>query len=298
MESLNWQMFMSKQYLIIVILLVQFSVNGQTPISGCLVDASDRKPLPYANISVAGKRIGTVSDGNGRFRLDGAGILHHDTLIIHYLGYKMQILPVGLLPPQCLAYCEVSLERDSLVLSEVLVSGYRLKGKTVKVGNGPEISYPLEVAVGDTGFMGQELGVMIRSPIKKAYLKEVVIGISKCVTEKAEFKLNVYTRSPQPKHLFDFIPVPSAEPILFTVLPEHEQVGIKLDLEQYHLEVGKNFMITIQTVHPTDPNTNVVQIYNSINAKHQNVVGYFGQLWEVLGVKPATGMAVQAILEY
>lgn len=59
-------------------------------IDGQVIDAETKEPLMFANVIIKDKKIGTVTDENGNFRLVIPDSLLSDkiTLVIKYVGYK------------------------------------------------------------------------------------------------------------------------------------------------------------------------------------------------------------------
>ncbi len=55
-----------------------------------ILDFNTREPIPFVNIGILGKNIGTVSDANGQFTLDipQAEMVPSDTLRFSSIGYQ------------------------------------------------------------------------------------------------------------------------------------------------------------------------------------------------------------------
>lgn len=89
-------------------------------ISGKVISADDRQPVPSANVGIAQKGIGTATNSNGAFILLIPGGNLKDTLRISCLGFKTRLLPVaGLKDRQDL---NISLQKTSIELKEVHVA--------------------------------------------------------------------------------------------------------------------------------------------------------------------------------
>lgn len=87
-------------------------------VSGVVLDADDRKEIPYVSIRIAGTMYGTAADNNGYFSLF---INPGDTLLFSSIGYSNAafIMPYNLAAEQ---YSLVQLMRkETVVLSEVVV---------------------------------------------------------------------------------------------------------------------------------------------------------------------------------
>jgi hypothetical protein len=68
-------------------------------INGIIYKRESGESLPFANISLLGKSVGTVSNDNGKFNLKISINNILDTLVISYIGYKNSNIPVNQLSP-------------------------------------------------------------------------------------------------------------------------------------------------------------------------------------------------------
>ncbi|MFA3781852.1 TonB-dependent receptor [Melioribacteraceae bacterium 4301-Me] len=84
------------KYLIILFFIYSCTLFAQ--IKGRVLKASDQSPLPFANIIVEGKNIGTSSDSSGYFTLSYQLNLS-DKIKISYLGYEPKIFSVSEFTP-------------------------------------------------------------------------------------------------------------------------------------------------------------------------------------------------------
>ena len=82
---------MKNSILFISFILSAFCAFSQT-ITGTVVDSETKQPLMYANISVKGKNIGTITDSIGRFEILRKNLSKSDTLVFSYLGYLVKPL--------------------------------------------------------------------------------------------------------------------------------------------------------------------------------------------------------------
>jgi hypothetical protein len=61
--------------------------RDQVTVTGIIFDAANGKPLPYVNIHLSGKNIGSVSNNDGYFLFRCPETLLDDSLIISHIGY-------------------------------------------------------------------------------------------------------------------------------------------------------------------------------------------------------------------
>jgi len=85
-------------------------------ITGKVTDIKDNSPIPGVNVRVKGTTIGTLTNGEGAFRLSVPA--DAKTLTFSFIGYKEATLPIKG------TVVNVQMESDQKQLSEVLVVGY------------------------------------------------------------------------------------------------------------------------------------------------------------------------------
>jgi len=69
-------------------------LTKQIIVSGRIIDQDTRKPVPFANICLIGRSLGSVSNINGEFIIKIPGYLQNDSLGISCIGYKTFIEPL------------------------------------------------------------------------------------------------------------------------------------------------------------------------------------------------------------
>ncbi len=89
-------------------------------LTGEIVDSKSGERIPYATVSVDGTTIGTVSDANGRFTLNGVPA-DTCTLSVDYIGYLSQ--KIHLEPSEQSTPRNITLEPQPLSIAEVFIIG-------------------------------------------------------------------------------------------------------------------------------------------------------------------------------
>ncbi|MFO8235932.1 MAG: carboxypeptidase-like regulatory domain-containing protein [Bacteroidales bacterium] len=87
-------------------------------IEGQIFDKKNKKPLPYCNIGLKGKSMGTVTNASGDFILKLPAENYNDTIVVSYLGYKNKSIPVEQLSE---TQEPIYLEKMSYSIQEVIV---------------------------------------------------------------------------------------------------------------------------------------------------------------------------------
>ncbi|MFA5296688.1 MAG: carboxypeptidase-like regulatory domain-containing protein [Lutibacter sp.] len=113
--------------LITILTLNSFCFSQEREIKGKIVDIQSNLPLPYVNIGIANKGVGTVSNDNGAFILKlNENIKMNDSVIFSYLGYTTQKIKVAELNSKI---NNILLEPEINALKEVVI----VKTKTPKL---------------------------------------------------------------------------------------------------------------------------------------------------------------------
>ncbi|NOR87793.1 MAG: hypothetical protein GQ527_09305 [Bacteroidales bacterium] len=109
-------------------------------VKGTLLDQNTKEPLPYANIVILQKNIGTISNEKGLFSLDISKLEKTDTLSFQYIGYKTKAIIISELDSSSIIY----LKEDLINLSEAFVFGNPPDAKEIieKVLENREKNYP------------------------------------------------------------------------------------------------------------------------------------------------------------
>ncbi len=128
-----------------------------TTIQGTVTSESDGLPLPGANIQVKNTSIGTVTDINGKFKLDAP---LNSSLIISFIGYNQKEIKLGKETNYNIVLTESALEMD-----EVIVVGYGTQKKSDLTGSissvkGEDI-ITTSIASLDQGLQGKAAGVVV-----------------------------------------------------------------------------------------------------------------------------------------
>ncbi|MES2764178.1 MAG: alpha/beta hydrolase-fold protein [Bacteroidota bacterium] len=125
------------KYLSFIVLFIGISVStiAQTQLTGVIVDKDKQTALPYVNIGIRHKNIGTVSLLNGNFSIQIPQQNNNDTLTFFMIGYEELKLPIANISTNQ----KVQLIQKKYELYEIPVSANRLVEKSfgIKKNNSP-----------------------------------------------------------------------------------------------------------------------------------------------------------------
>ena len=128
-----------KYRLIFVVLFHPYLCLSQE-INGQVKDGESGNFIPFVNIGVIGKDIGTVTGLDGTFSLDLSKATDKDTLRFSFIGYEPLSLSVNYIRKNGFPY-EISLKEKVIKLKEVIVASNRLIPKTLGIRR--EDCYPM-----------------------------------------------------------------------------------------------------------------------------------------------------------
>lgn len=217
-------------------LVIMLPLHSQV-YEGVVFDSETKESLPYINIGLVGKDIGTVSDVNGKFSVNVPQENLKDTLRFSMIGYQAyDILPNELDSKEKLS---IYLKPKDYELDEIVVLpkeyvptwfGNFAKGKGVSAGF-------------DENKLGYELGVLMKLKKRQGFLEKMVVNVASCKYDSVFFRVNVYEmdgKEPGENIL--------TKPIYVSYAKEDLKESIEIDLGAEDIFVKGDFVVTLELV--------------------------------------------------
>lgn len=257
------------KYVVALLFLLGVSnslIAQEKKVIGRLVDAETKQAIPYVNIGVFQKNVGTVSDENGNFVLGFSDYnMASDSIIFSHIGYHT----VKYAPNQLVnSLGDIPLYPASTLLQEVSIKSKKtLKKFLGRNGKGLGLLHFnfytfYEKEVDDR--LGKEAGVLL--PVKRdCFLNELQMNISSNEFSSLKFRLNLYK-------VVDGIPTELIIPkeVIFEI--KEGYVGLyRLDLRAYNLYLTKDMGLVAATIQwveskKSKPNSKYFSLYSSLSA--------------------------------
>ena len=226
-----------------VLFLVFFPILlfGQT-YSGKIIDDKTKSPVAYANIGILNKSIGTVSNGNGHFKLNlPTKIKGTDTLRVSMIGFETKDYIVKDFKNAFENGGQIVLIAKDYKLDEVTIipKDYKklLVGNTKRMEN---MSIMFE-----SNKMGHEMAVQIKIKKRPAVVDKVFVNILKCTYDTAFYRLNIYEYDKKAKLPGENL-LPKAVYINFS--KEEIKEKIEIDISHLNVIVQDDFVISLELV--------------------------------------------------
>ncbi|MFB9863975.1 carboxypeptidase-like regulatory domain-containing protein [Rufibacter immobilis] len=227
---------MKKTFLLLFLLI---SVYAQAQrFQGKIVDQNGQ-PLPYVNVGVAGKDVGTVSTANGTFALTLPDSLNQQTLLFSAIGYGSVQYKVGDFKRQFAGQqAVIQLREQAVALKEVVVRPQKFKTKVV--GN-ETTSKAMLVGFKSNG-LGSEIGTLLKIG-KPSFVEQVTFNIGHNKYDTLFLRVNIYQMGkdgPEQNLL--------RTPIYLNVTKEAITDGITLDVRKHNIYLESDALLSLELV--------------------------------------------------
>nr|WP_273569110.1 carboxypeptidase-like regulatory domain-containing protein [Maribacter sp. Hal144] len=215
-------------------------VSAQLQYNGTVKDIETNNPLPYVNIGVLNKGVGTVTDEDGRFALpiNRNRISLTDTLQISSVGYQTIKKAIGDLNFSFTDGDVILMRPEVYQLNEIVLSQGSESIRQKKVGYYYERSKKIGYWRGITS-LGAEMATKIRVNRRPRQLNEFYFHVLKNVSDSLLLRVNVYRGdTPYPEVKL------SKRNIIFTL--KKKQGKVTFDLTPYEIYVDDDFTIGLE----------------------------------------------------
>ena len=209
------------------------TTTSYAQITGKCVD-NYGKGIPYVNISIKGKSIGTVSDISGNFFIENSSINENDSLIFSHLNFEKKTKRMPLKTN------EIQLDSKIEYLKEVVVSSKKRKFKEKIVGTKTETDNT--VTYFNSNNLGTEIGKIITVKKNKVYhLKNVQFNIPDLEYKSVTFRINFYRIKNDTINLIK-------ENGIDNVIKITKSGMVKVDLSEQYLSFEEDFLVAVEWI--------------------------------------------------
>lgn len=192
------------------------------------------KGIPYVNISVKEKSIGTVSNLNGDFFIENPSIKENDAIIFSHLNFEKKTIKIPLKTN------EIQLISKIESLKEVVVSNLKRKFKEKIVGTKTETDNT--VTYFNSKNLGTEIGKIITVKKNKVYhLKNVKFNIPDLEYKSVTFRINFYRIENDAINLIK-------ENGIDNVVKITKSGMVKVDLSEQYLSFEEDFLVAVEWI--------------------------------------------------
>ena len=231
-------MYRKTSLFLFVFLLSFTALNAQHIVQGRIIDAFTKEPLPFVNIGVLKKELGTVSNEEGFFFLEVPDLFAKETLRFSMIGFDERDFQVADLEAILLSNNTLVLAEQTTFLEEVVLTAEK-KWDTRVSGNSTTSKLLI------TGFtsnqLGNEIALFVKVKKTPAYIEGIQFSVVENIYPEVRFRVNVYSsdyRFPDENILKENI---------FVTLKQSE--GLRsVDLKDYDILVDDDIFISLEWI--------------------------------------------------
>ena len=224
-------------------LFLSLPIGAQTFVIGQVIDAATKEPLPYVNIGLLNKNIGTVSDEAGYFEFEvNTEQNSRDTLRFSMIGFQTKSYTLNDFINQ--NEIEVYLTEKSTALDEVILSSKRKNYQTKILGN--KTTSKALYAAFTSNKLGNEMGFIVRARKHPMILKKFNISLVENDYGPIKFRLNIYD-------VLNGLPNKTLLKDNIFIETEESSGIVSLDLTPYEIILDQDFFIAIEWIEDLGP---------------------------------------------
>ena len=163
-------------------------INNKTfTVTGKIVDENER-PIPYVNIGISEKNIGTLSDPDGSFEITLPSAILNDSLIFSSIGFETLKFRVSKLA-MVSSPISIQINSKAILLKEVTVSEKKLSKKVARLGwmGGKDGVLPLDTIMG-----GGAVALLVESPRTPFHIEKLQVRLMYNAKDTLKLRFHVY----------------------------------------------------------------------------------------------------------
>ncbi|MBN8697607.1 MAG: carboxypeptidase-like regulatory domain-containing protein [Bacteroidetes bacterium] len=215
---------------------IQFvhSANAQS-FSGKILNANDKSPIPFVNIGVVGKGVGTVSDVEGNYKIILYDSLKDNYIKISAIGFKNEVYRVSDFTKK--QTFDLFLEEDIVLLQQIVVKPKVFKTKVLGNENDSR-----SISAGFlSNDLGSELGVIMHIKKSPSFLEKACFNVAFNDAGIVKFRVNIYHMK---NGIVDSIIL--KKPIIAEI--DKQTRVLTVDLKPYNIIVEDDFLVSLEWI--------------------------------------------------
>ena len=231
-------MYRKKPLFLFAFLLSFNALNAQHILQGRIIDAFTKESLPFVNIGVLKKELGTVSNEDGFFFLEVPDLFAKETLRFSMIGFDERDFQVADLEAILLSNNTLVLAEQTTFLEEVVLTAEK-KWDTRVSGNSTTSKLLI------TGFtsnqLGNEIALFVKVKKTPAYIDGIQFSVVENIYPEVRFRVNVYSSD------YRFPDENIMKENIFVTLKQSEGL-ISVDLKEYDILVDDDVFISLEWI--------------------------------------------------
>jgi hypothetical protein len=225
---------MIKFRLLLSALILSAHLISQTAIKCTVLDSSTHQPVEFANVGIASKGLGTVTNEKGEFSLSIPDSLKNDKVRISILGYRTREIKQA----ELARTGSVLLSPSSYKLNEVVIKPGKPKFKTL----GNKTTSKNMICGFSSNNLGCEMAVKLNIKHKETWIKKLSFNIVKNIYDDVIFRVNIYKKDK------DGNPGENLLKQNLLISPKTKTGLVEVDLTPYFLLADDDVFVSIEWI--------------------------------------------------
>lgn len=251
-----------------MLVLTTFTGYAQIALKGKVIQLSGT-PVPFANIGIRGKNVGTISDSDGSFLLQLKPGCEKDTLTVSCIGFEEVSKPICLMMSESVS--EFRLTEKIRQLDEVVITSRKPKVRRIGVQTVNPLLWGNATSKDGNDIIEMGKLISIRKP---ATLRQTSIYLKGVTIDSATFRINFYS-------VKNNLPDQRLTERAILVRANIKKGWLHTDLTPYSLAFDRDFFITYEFL-PTQKRQKYVFSYGgqfgSGSVSRQSSLGNWEQI--------------------
>jgi predicted alpha/beta superfamily hydrolase len=170
----------------ILLLLISTSSFSQTLLKGTLTDADTKSTLPFVNIGIKNKNVGTSSRENGSFTILIPGINENDTLTFSMVGYHELNIPIK----NMVTGKTIQLKAKLAQLNSVTITSAKLTEKGFGIKNNKSLIHFTDGSTNQNDIF--EIAQLIKMDTVLSRITSLSLHVNDTRNDSGTFRINFY----------------------------------------------------------------------------------------------------------
>lgn len=177
------------QKLLALLFIIHFSLHGHISLSGTVIDADSKKAIPFVNIGIRLKNIGTCALQDGTFKLQVSESSAMDSLTFYMVGYKQLTLSIREIESSEKHIFEM--QAEAYPIEEIVISTKKLTEQKFGITKYNPIFHLIDASFNKDDIF--EIAQLIHLGKNSSKITSVNLFINESIPDSANFRINFYS---------------------------------------------------------------------------------------------------------
>lgn len=230
---------MKRNLVILLILIKSGLVHSQHIITGTVTNRNSKETLPFVNIGIKNKNIGTASQLNGSFSMNLPAQYENDTLTFSIVGCEPLRVFIKYILNNDIH--EFKLIPKSIKLEDVVISAGKLSEKKIGIVKYNPVFHFIDASQNREDIY--EIGQLVHLGKKKIKISSINLFINETTNDSATFRINFYSYHDE---------MPQAKLVEKSIVQTHYIVEgwLRFDLSAYNINLNEDVIAAIEFLPP------------------------------------------------